>query len=327
MKRRDFLKSTAGLLAIPATLSADVQLIQSTDRVDVQIGGKPFTAFYLSADYTKPFLHPLRSASGKIVTRQFPMKLVEGETRDHPHHRGVWFAHGDVNGYDFWSSDPLNKRMAQKPRIRVEKIIELKNGREQGMLHAVMYWETPEGERLLVEHRRMYFYAHPQLRMVDFDIQLGALKDVKFGDTKEGTFALRVASELEEPNPRGPQKPPRTGKIVDSEGRVGSREIWGKRARWVDYSGIVEGEHLGIAVFDHPKNFRHPTYWHARGYGLFAANPFGLHDFLGDNSVDGSLKLNSGDTVRFRYRVVVHPGDAVSADIEKLYNDYVRQVS
>ena len=133
---------------------------------------------------------------------------------------------------------------------------------------------------------------------------------------------MRVCSALEEPHGDAPAQPARTGHMVDSEGRQGEKQIWGKRANWVDYYGTVEGEPLGIAVFDHPSNPRHPTWWHARGYGLFAANIFGLHDFENDKSKDGSLTLKPGETLRFLYRVVIHPGDVNSAHIAKLYTDY-----
>jgi hypothetical protein len=168
----------------------------------------------------------------------------------------------------------------------------------------------------------MTFYGQAKNRVIDFDITLTARGKVVFGDTKEGTFALRVASALEEPRSGTPAQPPRTGHILDSQGREGEKQIWGKRADWVDFYGVVDGEALGIAMFDHPSNPRHPTYWHARGYGLFAANIFGVHDFENDNSKDGSLTLAPGETLRFRYRLVIHPGDVRSAQIARLYQDY-----
>ncbi len=168
----------------------------------------------------------------------------------------------------------------------------------------------------------MKFYAGKDLRMIDFDITLTAREKVKFGDTKEGTFAIRLTSGLEEPRPDAPAAPKRTGKMVDSQGRHGEKEIWGKRADWADFSGVVDGENLGIAIFDHPANPRHPTWWHSRSYGLFAANIFGWHDFEHDNTKDGSLTLAPGEALRFRYRVVIHPGDSQSANLAKLYRTY-----
>ena len=150
----------------------------------------------------------------------------------------------------------------------------------------------------------MTFYAGKDVRAIDFDITLTAREKAVFGDTKEGVFAVRLASGLEEPRPDAPTQPERTGKMVDSEGRQGEKEIWGKRADWADFAGTVDGEALGIAIFDHPSNPRHPTWWHARSYGLFAANIFGLHDFEHNNDKKGSLTLAPGETLRFRYRVV-----------------------
>jgi hypothetical protein len=168
----------------------------------------------------------------------------------------------------------------------------------------------------------MTFYNEPKTRTIDFDITLTAREKVTFGDTKEGTFALRLASALEEPRAGAPAPPPPTGHIVDSQGREGEKQVWGKRADWADFSGVVDGESLGIAIFDHPSNPRHPTWWHARSYGLFAANIFGLHDFENDKSKDGSLTLAPGETLRFRYRVVIHPGDVQGAHVARLYKDY-----
>jgi hypothetical protein len=202
------------------------------------------------------------------------------------------------------------------------KVVDLKSGKESGSLTAEFNWLDPDGKTLLTESRTMVFRAHPRLRMIDFDIKLTAAEKVKFGDTKEGTFAVRVAAGLEEPTRRAPPSPPRKGKIVNSEGLQGEKNVWGKRAAWVDYSGEIDGEKLGVAILDHPSNPRHPTYWHSRGYGLFAANIFGWHDFLRDESQDGSLTLEPGKSLRFRYRVIIHPGDYQSAGVAEMFGTY-----
>jgi hypothetical protein len=145
---------------------------------------------------------------------------------------------------------------------------------------------------------------------------------VTFGDTKEGTFAIRLAASLEEPTRESLAVPKRTGLMVDSEGRRGEPQVWGHRASWVDYCGEVEGEKLGIAILDHPSNPRHPTYWHSRSYGLFAANIFGVHDFLNDKSANGSMTVDPGRPLRFRYRVIIHPGDTQSANIAEEFQKY-----
>ena len=299
------------LAALPVL--AQVKVTRAPDRVAVEIDGKQFTALYSGPG--KPYLHPLRAASGRIVTRLYPMETVAGEPHDHPHHRGLWFSHGNVNGFDFWGNDPSQKG-PKTGTIVVAGVPELKSGDKSGSISARFEWLDPARKKLLTESRTMTFYAGSDVRIIDLDIDLRADTKVTFGDTKEGTFAIRLAPWLEEPQEGG------TALMIDAEGRKGEKEIWGKRSPWVDYSGSVDGEKLGIAIFDHPSNPRHPTWWHARGYGLFAANIFGWRDFERDKTKDGSLTLEPGKSLRFRYRVIIHPGDAESAGIAKRYQKY-----
>lgn len=300
---------------------AQVRLDQFPDRIEVTIDGQPFTTFYFGPETTKPYLHPLRSASGKVVTRYYPMEVREGERRDHPHQRGLWFSHGDVNGYDYWANE-VSQKGPNKGKIVLKKVVSARGGRRQGSLEASFDWLDPAGKPILNEQRTIVFHSDPKLRILDFDIRLTALDKVKFGDTKEGTFALRLAPSLEEPARGAPEWPKRTGKMVNAEGLEGERQVWGKRSPWVDYYGEVDGEKLGVAIFDHPANPKHPTFWHARSYGLFAANIFGEHDFMADKTRDGSLSLEPGGSLRFRYRVLIHPGDCQSAGIADLYKKY-----
>jgi hypothetical protein len=309
------------LLLWPLAASPQVKLTQAPDRIEVEIDGQPFTTLYMGPATTKPYLHPLRSASGKAVTRYYPMEEREGERRDHPHQRGLWFTHGDVNGYDFWANE-VSQKGPNKGKVVLNKVLAVRSGSKQGVLEVSFDWLDPAGKPILNERRTMVFHSDPRLRMVDFDLRLTALQQVKFGDTKEGTFALRLAASLEEPARGAPPTPARTGKMVNAEGLEGERQVWGKRSAWVDYFGEVEGEKLGVAIFDHPGNPKHPTYWHARGYGLFAANVFGEHDFLADKTRDGSITLPAKGALRFRYRVVIHPGDYQSAGIAELYKRY-----
>jgi hypothetical protein len=296
-------------LAAGACLSAQVRFT-SNKIADVTIDGKPFTTFHDGADAAKPFLAPLRSASGKIVTRHFPMENVPGESRDHLHHRGLWFSYDDVNGVKFWENDPSYTK-PRMGRIVVRKS-SFKDGDRSGALAATMEWRDPNGKALLAEDREMVFYSDPKLRTTDFLITLTAAQDVTFGDTKEGAFAIRLAENFTE----------RKGcRIVDADGRTGMRNVWGKRSNWVDYSAEVDGEKLGVAMLDHPQNPRHPTYWHARDYGLFALNPFGQNAF-DPKMEESNLKLPAGGKLTFRWRVVIHPGDADTARVSDLYNDY-----
>ena len=303
----------ASLLALPCW--GQVRLAQKADRISVTIDGQPFSELFVSGEgVRKPYFHPLRSASGKIVTRRYPMEVVEGGNHDHPHHRGLWFAHGDVNGTDFWSSDP-SRQGDQYGRIVLKKVVALNNGKKKGSLTAVFEWRDSGGNTLVTENRTVTFYSHPTLRIMDFDLRLTGIRKAHFGDTKEGTFAIRVASSLNERH---------TGTLESAEGKTGEKNVWGKPSAWMDYHGEVEGEKLGIAILDHPANPKHPTCWHVRGYGLFAANIFGEHDFYHDKTRDGGMTLEPGESWRFRYRVVIHPGDAKAAGIAKMYQQYAK---
>ncbi|MCS7025564.1 MAG: PmoA family protein [Bryobacteraceae bacterium] len=287
-------------------LAAQVEIRRFPDRISVDINGAPFTSLYI-ANVRKPYLHPLRSASGKIVTRRYPMENVEGEPKDHPHHRGLWFTHGDVNGVDFWMSDPL-ARNDNGAVIAVKQIHRAKGGRDKGQIVATFEWRDKSGAVHLVEDRTITFYAETDRRTMDIEARLTAAnRDVKFGDTKEGSFGLRLNPQLQEL--KG------TGKMTNAEGAQTEKQVWGRPSAWVDYAGTIDGEPLGIAILDHPSNPRHPTHWHSRAYGLFAANIFGLHDFYGDKTKDGSLLLKKGESLRFLYRVLIHPGDTASANI------------
>ena len=313
------MKSSWWLIALAALpLCAQVEIRAMKGEVAVNIDGKPFTTLYCGPEANKPYLHPLRSASGTIVTRHFPMESVAGETHDHPHHRGLWFSHGSVNGFDFWANEP-SQHDGKNAKIVLKAFGRVAGGKDSGEIQATFDWIDPNGRVLLTESRTMTFYAEPARRTIDFDIQLTPVEKVTFGDTKEGTFAIRLAAALEEPNKEALAVPKRTGLMVSSAGGRGEHAVWGHRADWVDYSGEIEGEKLGIAILDHPANPRHPTYWHSRSYGLFAANIFGWHDFLNDKTADGGMTLDAGHAIRFRYRVIIHSGDNESAKIAAEY--------
>lgn len=297
------------LLALP--LCAEVTITRGTDRIDVTIDGKPFTTFYVGGkDVNKPYLHPLRSADGKIVTRHFPMEMVEGESRDHPHHRGLWFSHGEVNGFNFWENES-SYTTTNRGKIVLDKIVDTAGGKNKGTIDAVFLWKDPAGKPIMTETRKMVFYSKPDERVIDFDIVLKAIDKVTFSDTKEGTFAIRLADSIAEKKGGG--------LMTNAEGASGMKNVWGKPSPWVDYVGQVEGEKLGIAILDHPVNPKHPTFWHARDYGLFAANIFGEHDFFDDKARNGSVTIDPGKEMRFRYRVIIHsPG----TDLAKAYAAY-----
>ncbi|MBG98790.1 MAG: hypothetical protein CMN58_00420 [Solibacterales bacterium] len=302
-----------------------IEFVHGDDQIKIRLDGRDFSTFYFGRDVPKPFLHPLRTIDGIVATRSFPMEKIPGEVRDHSHHRGVWFAHGDVNGYDFWANE-FESKAENKGQIVLQSIrhtTELSSKR--GTIEATFEWRSPKGKLLLTENRTMTFHVGSPNRVVDFDFVLTATdQKVRFGDTKEGTFGIRVATELEEARV-GTTGILRTGRIQSAEHKIGELEVWGKRSRWVDYSGSIAGKTLGIAILDHPDNPRHPTYWHVRSYGLFAANIFGQHDFHADPKRDASLTLKPHTALRFRYRVVLHPGDTEAANVQGLYNRYISE--
>jgi hypothetical protein len=311
---------------------AQVKVTQGTEKITVDIDGKPFTVFYIGGkDLNRPYLHPLRAASGKIVNRSFPAGQLPGETTDHPHHAGLFYGHGDVNGYNYWAIQnvptPPSKASATMGRIVLKEVASVRSGKESGSMDVVLSWLTPDGKPLLTETRKMTFHAHPELRIIDFDFDLAAIDKVVFRDTKEGTFAMRIATVLEEPSSKEKANAPvRTGKLVNAQGGEGEPNVWGKRSEWVDYSGQLDGEKVGVVMMDHPRNPRHPTYWHSRGYGLHSINPFGVSDFLNDKTQNGSLTIEPGQRVRFRYRVIIHPG-ASRARLAELYKQYAQTTS
>lgn len=285
------------LLAVVITIS--------DGRAHVTIDGKPFTDLYYGADAPKPYLHPLRSAGGKVVTRSFPMEKVAGESTTDQHHRGVWLGFKSVNGFNFWENEfSYNDKNAGK--VVTRRIDAIKDG-----VHAIFAWLSPSGEAMLEEDRTMTFSGDATLRMVDVDITLKALIDTTFGDSKDGAFSVRLAEPLTEKN---------SGAITNSQGGRKMAETWGKRADWVDYSGELEGEKLGVALFDHPASFHHPARWHVRDYGLLAVNPFGSKAF-DKEATDATFTLKKGEGIKLRYRLLIHP-QMTKEEIERQYRDF-----
>ena len=324
------------LVALP--VAAQVKLTPTLGKVAIEIDGKPFSDFYTSgeafgAKVTKPYLWPLRAPSGAYITRAWPMEEVAEEAgekkpvrngppaMDHQHQRGLWFAHDNVNKLDFWNNEwsyfaDLHRK--NLGRINLKPPVAVKSGKTEGSITATFVWTDMEGNNpILNEARVMTFYSDPKLRYFDVDITLTALVTVTFGDGKDGAFGIRLRPVLQED--KG------VSHITNAEGLVGEKQVWGKPSDWCDYSGEISGEKVGVAILDHPENPRHPVRWHARAYGLFAANPWGLSVFTNDKTQDGSMTLDPGKSVRYRYRVVIHPGDVKDAGIADLYKKYTGQ--
>jgi hypothetical protein len=281
-------------------------------RLDVEIGGAFFTSYYYGKQVIRPYLHPVIGPYGKSVTRGYPMVTgVPGESTDHQHHRAIYVAHGEVNDVDNWSESPNCGRIVHRSFDVVS------SGTVYGHIVDRLDWVSNKGEPVLKEVREWKFYNVSPSKLVDLNLTFTAPddKDVVFGDTKEGgLLSLRVACTMQVTV---------AGKMENSFGGINESEVWGKRAHWCDYSGPVENRWVGIALFDHPKNLRHPTYWHARDYGLMTANPFGIATFEGDPSLNGDYTLPAGAELKFRYRIYIHKGDAGEGKVAEKYHNYI----
>jgi hypothetical protein len=319
-----------------------VQVIpnEAAQRVDVLVDGKPFTSYIFPSTIKKPTLYPVRTASGQAVTRGFPLDPTPGERVDHPHHVGLWFNYGDVNGLDFWNnSDAIKPADAPKMgTILHRQIREAESGQGHGELEVTTEWVNHQGKPLLREDTEFVFHADGDVRAIDRITTLTALDEpVSFTDNKEGVLGLRVTRALEHPADKpevftdasGRPTPVAvlnnegvTGNYVSSEGLQGD-DVWGTRGRWTMLTGELEGEPVTVAMLDHPRNPGFPTYWHARGYGLFAANPLGQKVFS-EGKEELNLRLAPGQSTTFRHRVVLLPGKADPAQIEAQYRDFTR---
>jgi len=316
MQRRSLITGAASLLARPlfgAEGLTEIQFVRKAGQIDVLSGGEPLSAFVFDPKWDKPFVYPLRTTSGRIVSRGFPLEQRQGDSTDHVWHRGIWYGHGDINGQDFWRELGREKtgtlKLLSEPRVR-------KRGRHAA-IQASFALQPVAGTPLGTVHQEWSFAKHSQAVWIGASIAVHADRGMalKFGDTDDGGFGIRLREEFRED----------AGAVLrNSEGLETTEEIWGKPARWVEYAAKVGGADISVIMFDHPRNLRHPGRWHARGYGLCAANPFGLQSFLQDRSRDGSHTLPPGGQLAFRYRIIIHEGGAGSADIEDLYSAFAR---
>ena len=242
---------------------------------------------------------------------------IPGEDHDEPHQRAMYFAHGDINGYDFWGEAEFARWSHHSAstfgRTVFRTLDEIRSGDDSGVLRAEFDLVTSDKENIAEETQAYTFSGDEHVRIIDCKFVIHANHGpLRIGDTKEGTFGIRVVKALEPP----------TGHMVNSGGATGEKGIWGRRADWVDYYGNVAGESVGLAVLDHPENLRHPAYWHARQYGLLAANPFGLREFLHDRHQDGSYVIPADGSLTLRYRVIIHHGDFRETDVAGAYKRY-----
>ncbi len=298
------------LCCAPSVAAAEFSLELESDRVLVKMDDQLF-ARYIFQSGGKPILWPIMAPTGSEVTRGYPMRTAsKEETSDHQHHRSFWFAHGDVNGTSFWHEGPRHGTTIHR------EIVRLDSG-PQALIVTRNDWVDPDAKVICTDETSLTFGAKGDTRWIDFDITIRPVDEpVKFGDTKEGTFGIRVAGTMKVDAGLG-------GRIVNSAGQT-DKEAWGKPASWVDYQGPIDGETVGIAIMNHPSSFRFPTYWHVRTYGLFAANPFGLHNFKNSVKVDGSHTLRPGESMTLRYRVLLHQGDEKTGRVAEAFSEYAK---
>ena len=314
------LFASLALSAAAAPLPA-AKVTSLPDRIRVELGGQLFSE-YIFTGAPRPYFYPVLAADGMPLNRDFPMKKdTPGEETDHPHHRSLWFTHGAVNGVDFWTEG------AGKGTIVSESVVASAVG-PVATIKARNRWLAPSGAVFCTDETTVHLSSVPAGRQIDYEVTLcaPATQPVVFGDTKEGSMAFRVAQWLTPPHNYAKKKVEGLGRIVNDAG-VTDAAAWGKRSAWVSYSAPKNDTTYGIAMFDHPKNPRHPTWWHVRDYGLFAANPFGQHDFEPahkNNPNGGDLTIPSGGRVTFRWRLLFHTGDEKSARLAEQFAAYAK---
>lgn len=348
-----FLAATLALIALSALTAATiakpsrqhkgakVRVVpkEGEHRVDVLIDGQPFTSYIWPDTLKKPVLYPLRTDKGTIVTRGFPLEPRPGERVDHPHHAGLWFNYGNVNGVDFWNnSDAIKpKDRGKMGTIRHRSITSVKNGSNQGELQTEMDWLMPDGKVVLHEQTKFIFRGGPGLRSIDRITTLHALNEkVVFADDKEGVLGMRVARALEIPSNKPEVFTDASGRstavakldntgvngnYLTSEGIKGD-DAWGTRGRWCALSGNIDKEPVTIVIFDYPKNPGFPTFWHARGYGLFAANPFGRKIFTDGKGPAFNFTIEPNQSATFHYRVLILSEMASPEKTEAAYKEF-----
>jgi hypothetical protein len=310
---------------------------EADKKIEVLAGGKPFTTFQWPDNICKPVFYPIFASTGTEITRGFPVNPKAGERADHPHQIGMWLTYGNVNGSDFWGngSGGLGTKNDNGGVIKHEKTEKISGGTGKGSFVSHESWYDMSGTELLKEYSEYHFVAKREIRIIDRITTLTALeKEVMMPDTKEGMFGIRVARQLEHPvkgnvelykadgtitEEKDTLNIGITGNYLSSEG-VSGEAVWGTRARWMKLNGSIGEEKISVVICDHPKNPNYPTYWHARGYGLFSANPLGVKDFT-KGTENLNFSVPAGKSVKFRYRVIIISGDHLSPEEVNVYAD------
>jgi len=314
-----FLSALVALSSLPSlnAFSAEITAERSENGVIVKIDGQLFTEYLVKSE-SKPILWPILGPTGKPMTRDYPLRDHPGEAVDHPHQRSLWFTHGNVNGVNFWAeprSAPNSKNLGTIRHVNFLKVA----GGKPAVIVAQNDWIGPDGKKICEDERTLRFDTDGTARWIDFDVTVKASDGpVTFADDKEGAFGIRVAQSICVDAKQG-------GKIVNSQQQIDGA-AWGQPAPWVDYHGPVDGQTVGIAIFNHPSSFRYPTYWHVRGYGLFAANPFGLHEFTAGKLNGGAYTIAAGECMTLRYRVFLHQGNEKDGKVAEAFDAYSKDV-
>jgi hypothetical protein len=323
--------NTLFMSAVYAQNPEPVKIVQaSKDKIDILIGGKPFTSFLYPDTLEKPVLYPLRSADGTLVTRGFPLAPRAGDPTDHPHHIGLWFNFENLNGLDFWNNSyaiPADKKKGYG-WIRTDRILKIESGKK-GVLAYHANWTDQQKQVILEESTRFEFSGNEDERIIDRITTLTARMDAFFKDAKDGMLGLRLAHELQIPDTadqkftddkgnvtvvKGGADKVANGTYLTSEGKTGN-DAWSTRGVWCKVYCKMGTDSVSITIIDHPENPNYPTFWHARGYGLFAANPLGEKVFTNGKS-EKNLRLKKGESVTFRYRIIIHNGKQTSSNTE-----------
>lgn len=317
-----------GLGGLVRAAEAEIR-VQPKEAIEFRIGGQLVGRYVIADTAPKPHFFPLNAPTGKPITRGFPMIPDDPEeTKDHPHHRAAWFCHGDVipegiplkqkvrgvEGVDFWSESPGHGRI-----VCVGVGAPGGDG-QHAWVSTRNEWRTADGQKILDETRTFHLYdlgGEAWLLTCVIEVQ-ASVCPITFGDTKEGAFAVRVAEFVSEKRNRG-------GVIENAQGERGEAKCWGRASAWCDYSGPVDGQIVGLAILDDPRN-PYPAHWHARSYGLMAANPFGRNKsgFPGVRGRTDLVKLAKGELLRLRYGLLLHRGDARSGKVAEHYQTFVQ---
>ncbi len=300
---------------------------ETSSGLTVNYDGELVTKYVID-QANKPYLYPFIGPTGKPMTRAYPMEKVEGEQFDHPHHRSIWFGHQDVEGFDTWvESLTWSERDLEADRKKAlfdklgrtvhREFTQLNANEKRAIIKTRNDYVNSKGKKLMSDERTMVIRRSNSQVILDFDISfIAEYGDVKIGDIKDAGLSVRIPSVMALKERKG-------GHIVNSEG-IRDGDTWSKRAAWVDYHGPLAGEHVGIAILNHPSSFRHPTPWHVRDYGLFTANAFGFNS-LDESREDKSFTLTDGTRFLLKHRIIFHKGNTEQAKIAQAFERYAKQ--